>query len=794
MLLLLIAAAVPLVAAVESVSWTRDFGFVEQTVRQSDEDPLYWIRRFDLNPRLKPNSIEVPASLGSTFFSLKFSDGAPAQRGGAATRFAMQEYSDAGRRTIAAWQSITYTQARPGVDLEFSPRCDQNGIEMTATIAAGTSPESYYLEVEPDTRVTIQGSSMALLLGFGSMMFENATAWQMRGGQRVAVEAQFSRLTATRVTVRPGAYDATLPLYVSAKLLAQASSLSSIPLSRYGSDGKLYVAGSHPSGTRCGTAPGGRPVYCGDAWVSAHLASGEPLFLTRLAGTDRDQASSLAVAPNGDVLVAGTAAQKRSGFVARLDGSTGNLLHTADASDVVDGLSVENDVLLTVNSSTLLLLDATLSRVIATRSGEDLYVSGTKLLPGGDVLYWDNRASVLVRLSANLGSPRWSFGLGQKDQSGLSNVLPLPSGNLLAVWVQWRPEHPARTTYLSEIAGDGSREIWRTEVARRAILAPLIDRKATGEIVLLMNASGASIPTTADAMLAASCASGQEDSVVLQRYSAAGKLLYSSYVPNGLRRASALRLAGPDELRAFDGMQGISQTIRPNVPTTPALVCVTGGANRGVGPAIAPGQIVTLLGSGFVGAGVEVFVNQVKAPLLYAGPLQINAVVPYEGVTPGETATIEVRPPGGARMSITSEVRAAAIELFTLDASGSGPAAAFNQDGTLNTEENPAPAGSIVVLYGTGIGRTSPASVTGAIAPVSGPGSLARPLDAVAARISLITSEVLYAGAAPGLINGAAQFNVRVPAGVRSGSQTVELFIGNARPNGTATIWVKGAN
>ena len=49
------------------------------------------------------------------------------------------------------------------------------------------------------------------------------------------------------------------------------------------------------------------------------------------------------------------------------------------------------------------------------------------------------------------------------------------------------------------------------------------------------------------------------------------------------------------------------------------------------------------------------------------------------------------------------------------DFSGSGQAVAVNQDGTINSPENPALRGSVVVLYGTWIGATEPASVTGAL-------------------------------------------------------------------------------
>jgi uncharacterized protein (TIGR03437 family) len=215
-------------------------------------------------------------------------------------------------------------------------------------------------------------------------------------------------------------------------------------------------------------------------------------------------------------------------------------------------------------------------------------------------------------------------------------------------------------------------------------------------------------------------------------------------------------------------------------PTPNGLACVTGGASRAVATGIAPGQIVTLIGNGLATDGkAEVRVNNIPAPLLYIFAQQINAVIPYEGLTIGGTATIEVIS-GANRYTSTSAVRAGAVELFTLDGSGDGPAVALNQDGSVNTAANPASPGSIVVLYGTGIGATTPASVTGALAPLTGPGALAQPLAKASAWVNNLPAILLYGGAAPGLINGAAQFNVVLPNNA-AGLTSVEIRLDGIR-------------
>jgi uncharacterized protein (TIGR03437 family) len=53
--------------------------------------------------------------------------------------------------------------------------------------------------------------------------------------------------------------------------------------------------------------------------------------------------------------------------------------------------------------------------------------------------------------------------------------------------------------------------------------------------------------------------------------------------------------------------------------------------------------------------------------------------------------------------------------IFTQDSSGSGQAAALNEDGSYNTPSNPATPGSIVVLFATGAGNLDPVPEDGKI-------------------------------------------------------------------------------
>jgi uncharacterized protein (TIGR03437 family) len=89
----------------------------------------------------------------------------------------------------------------------------------------------------------------------------------------------------------------------------------------------------------------------------------------------------------------------------------------------------------------------------------------------------------------------------------------------------------------------------------------------------------------------------------------------------------------------------------------------------------------------------------------------------------------------------------------------SGPAAALNQDGSINSSANPAPAGSIIVLYATGAGVMNPPLQNGTVVADTTP----KPVLPVSVLFAGVSAEILYAGPAPGLVAGVLQINARIP-------------------------------
>jgi uncharacterized protein (TIGR03437 family) len=129
---------------------------------------------------------------------------------------------------------------------------------------------------------------------------------------------------------------------------------------------------------------------------------------------------------------------------------------------------------------------------------------------------------------------------------------------------------------------------------------------------------------------------------------------------------------------------------------------------------------------------------------------------------------------------------AAAPGIFAVNAANQ--AAVLNLDGTLNSPSNPAAPGSIIAIYGTGGGATNPMGRTGEVAPL-----IQAPLTLpVAVQINGQNVDVIYAGAAPGLISGVIQINVRIPDTTPPGAAYyLGLSIGSIASPMQATIAVQ---
>jgi uncharacterized protein (TIGR03437 family) len=133
-------------------------------------------------------------------------------------------------------------------------------------------------------------------------------------------------------------------------------------------------------------------------------------------------------------------------------------------------------------------------------------------------------------------------------------------------------------------------------------------------------------------------------------------------------------------------------------------------------------------------------------------------------------------------------VKDAQPAIFALEPNGRGQGAILNQDYSTNGANNPAARGSVIQIFATGEGQTTPAGVTGKMIatdlkkPVTGP---------VTVRIGGQNATVLYYGSAPNLVSGALQVNARVPTNIAAGNQPVDLQIGSTLSQANVTVAIK---
>jgi uncharacterized protein (TIGR03437 family) len=231
-----------------------------------------------------------------------------------------------------------------------------------------------------------------------------------------------------------------------------------------------------------------------------------------------------------------------------------------------------------------------------------------------------------------------------------------------------------------------------------------------------------------------------------------------------------------------------------STPVAPAISGVANAASYSTN-AISPGSLISIFGSNLAAitagapsvplpmsiADTSVTVNGVPAPLLYESPEQINAQVPWE-VSAGP-ATIVVRSRGVWSAAVSVTLQPAAPGLFT-DANGG--AAALNADGSINSQENPAAAGSLISVFFTGQGPLKNAVDDGAPPPS---GIIVSAASAPSATIGGLPAQIEFTGLAP-LYPGVAQMNLKVPA-LGSGVYPLIVTIGGNASN-TAQLVISG--
>ena len=359
----------------------------------------------------------------------------------------------------------------------------------------------------------------------------------------------------------------------------------------------------------------------------------------------------------------------------------------------------------------------------------------------------------------------------------------------------WLPQPGYSNGFVTKLDPSGSTIVYSTYFG-----APYgIDVDANGN-ALVLGMAQAGFPVTPNATQ--TCFGGGASDLVLARLGSSGELLEATYLGgSGLELPSAALFAPDGSVYAAglsasaDGASNFLAKLTLSNPIGAAVSCrsivVQNAASLQSGP-VAPGEIVTIRGliigpaagtsakhalNGPVGtelSGVRVFFDNVPAPLLYVQAEQINAIAPFE-IAKNATTKVHVEYGGTSTDTVEIPVSPAAPAIFHAnDFSSKG--AILNRDGTINSPSNPAKRGEAVAIFGTGGGQTDPPGITGAIVS----GQLPKLILPVSVKIGGLDAPVLYRGAAPTLVSGYFQVNVRLPINLPSaGNFSVQILIGD---------------
>jgi uncharacterized protein (TIGR03437 family) len=353
----------------------------------------------------------------------------------------------------------------------------------------------------------------------------------------------------------------------------------------------------------------------------------------------------------------------------------------------------------------------------------------TKVDPTGKSIYYANLPGYASALAVDAAGDAYvgiiySYGMNAPIQVSISKLDPTSN-------VVWTNNLGSLANAVNSLAVDPSGKAWATGSTLSAVF-PNAQGWSTGtDFVVGLNATGSTsfsqlYPTGTVAQSVALDPSGLV------------------HVAGSAGFVSAIAPTTPPSMKIFDFQNAFGGNVTARI--SPAEVISIYGP--GIGPAM---EATATPANGFYPsmlAGVQVTINGANIPLLYVSANQINAVVPME-LTPNVSATVRVI--NGASVS-------PGYPVWIVPTTPQAFPTVLNQDGTVNSQTNPARWGSVVTFYGTGWQSSFSPLADGQVATVAQDACLG------SCSVPVSNSTALYAGAAPGIVAGVTQFNIKIGA------------------------------
>jgi uncharacterized protein (TIGR03437 family) len=533
-------------------------------------------------------------------------------------------------------------------------------------------------------------------------------------------------------------------------------------------DGNVYVAGS----TTSPNFPLQNPLQSdpASAFVLKMAPDGSRLVWSTYYGTAGTHVSSVAIAPDGTLVLGGyvitSAFRNTQALVAKID---------VTASKVLWDQRFGGTQLACTGGSSCFLSPRNNSGRIALDSSGNIYAAGNtntldfpttpgaflergygpfirKFTPSG-TLVWstyltDNRVGMGYPVSP--ADTLTALAVGQDGSvyfaGGGSPKWPTTPGAYRTAWegAEWPPFGPpgVPNSYVARLNPTGSALVYSTFIGHNNAVptSVAVDSNGSawvsgfGDYITAVNPTGTS-------------------------------LAFDNTWARG-SRGTQIVVDGNARIHAA-GEAGVV-TIVDRTPPPSGLSGVANAAGTQVAGRIVPGELISIYGWNL---GNYVLVDELQAPVLYASPNQVNAIVPF-AIGGRERVALTVRRDGVETARAVLAVARSQPEIFKLPEGQM--AAALNEDGTVNSATNPARAGSLVSVWGTGAPGWPRETRDGSLNP-SEP-LLHLSLSAVAGFQEY--TPTTYTGAAPGTVAGMFQINLRLPATIYPPELgTVEIYV-----------------
>jgi uncharacterized protein (TIGR03437 family) len=266
-------------------------------------------------------------------------------------------------------------------------------------------------------------------------------------------------------------------------------------------------------------------------------------------------------------------------------------------------------------------------------------------------------------------------------------------------------------------------------------------------------------------------------------FSRGSAFFYNAALPSG---AQNLSIATPSGTSSAMVTIAAGATTVATIKPGPWAVAALPAAGRVPTRTLAPGMFVSIYGAALASSstaasslplpttlsGTQVLSGTTALGLQFAGPTQINAILPENATG---LVTLEVKSAAGAhKMNVLIEPAVPAI--FTQTGTGAGAASAIQAlSGSVVTAGTPAKPGDVISLYLTGLGATETRDGL----------QWARATPKL--YLGSVEAQVLYAGRAPGFA-GLDQINFIVPVDTPRGESTPLRVESSGRVSNAVTL------